>query len=27
LEKAESSCLVSNSLSSERHLTVEVVAG
>ncbi|MEP6546773.1 MAG: OsmC family protein [Gammaproteobacteria bacterium] len=26
LEKAESTCLVSNSLSSERHLTVEVVA-
>jgi organic hydroperoxide reductase OsmC/OhrA len=26
LEKAESSCLVSNSLSSERHLTMEVVA-
>jgi organic hydroperoxide reductase OsmC/OhrA len=24
LEKAESSCLVSNSLSSERHLTLEV---
>ena len=27
LEKAESSCLVANSLSSERHLTVEVVSG
>ena len=27
LEKAEMACLVSNSLSSERHLTVEVVAG
>jgi len=27
LEKAELTCLVSNSLSSERHLTVEVVAG
>ena len=27
LEKAEASCLVSNSLSSERHLTVEVAAG
>lgn len=27
LEKAESSCPVSNSLSSERHLTAEVVAG
>jgi organic hydroperoxide reductase OsmC/OhrA len=27
LEKAESSCLVANSLSSERHLTVEVAAG
>src|ERR1700720_2658070 len=27
LEKAESSCLVANSLSSERHLTMEVVAG
>ena len=26
LEKAESACLVSNSLSSERHLTVEVAA-
>jgi organic hydroperoxide reductase OsmC/OhrA len=26
LEKAESSCLVSNSLISERHLTMEVVA-
>jgi peroxiredoxin-like protein len=26
LEKAETSCLVSNSLSSERHLTVEVTA-
>jgi organic hydroperoxide reductase OsmC/OhrA len=27
LEKAEVSCLVANSLTSERHLTVEVVAG
>jgi organic hydroperoxide reductase OsmC/OhrA len=27
LEKAETSCLVANSLNSERHLTVEVVAG
>jgi organic hydroperoxide reductase OsmC/OhrA len=27
LEKAESTCLVSNSLNSERHLTVEVVTG
>ena len=27
LEKAEMACLVANSLSSERHLTVEVVAG
>jgi organic hydroperoxide reductase OsmC/OhrA len=27
LEKAESSCLVSNSLNSERHLTMEVVTG
>jgi organic hydroperoxide reductase OsmC/OhrA len=27
LEKAEMTCLVANSLSSERHLTVEVVAG
>jgi organic hydroperoxide reductase OsmC/OhrA len=27
LEKAETTCLVSNSLSSERHLTVEVVEG
>jgi organic hydroperoxide reductase OsmC/OhrA len=27
LEKAEATCLVANSLSSERHLTVEVVAG
>jgi organic hydroperoxide reductase OsmC/OhrA len=27
LEKAESTCLVANSLSSERHLTVEVAAG
>jgi organic hydroperoxide reductase OsmC/OhrA len=26
LEKAELACLVANSLSSERHLTVEVVA-
>ena len=26
LEKAEASCLVANSLSSERHLTVEVIA-
>jgi organic hydroperoxide reductase OsmC/OhrA len=26
LEKAELACLVSNSLSSERHLTVEVIA-
>jgi len=27
LEKAESSCLVSNSLNSDRHLTMEVVTG
>jgi organic hydroperoxide reductase OsmC/OhrA len=27
LEKAESSCLVANSLSSERHLTLEVAVG
>ena len=27
LEKAEATCPVSNSLSSERHLTVEVIAG
>ncbi len=27
LEKAEQACLVANSLSSERHLTVEVTAG
>ncbi len=27
LEKAEQTCLVANSLSSERHLTVEVVTG
>ena len=27
LEKAELTCLVANSLSSERHLTVEVAAG
>jgi organic hydroperoxide reductase OsmC/OhrA len=27
LEKAEAACLVSNSLSSERHLTVEVAVG
>jgi organic hydroperoxide reductase OsmC/OhrA len=27
LEKAESTCLVANSLSSERHLTVDVAAG
>jgi peroxiredoxin-like protein len=27
LEKAETSCLVSNSLNSERHLTVEVLVG
>ncbi len=27
LEKAESSCLVANSLSSERHLTLEVTVG
>ena len=27
LEKAESSCLVANSLNSERHLTVEVLTG
>jgi peroxiredoxin-like protein len=27
LEKAEATCLVSNSLTSERHLTVEVVVG
>jgi organic hydroperoxide reductase OsmC/OhrA len=27
LEKAESSCLVSNSLNSERHLTMEVLTG
>ena len=27
LEKAESSCLVANSLNSERHLTAEVVTG
>jgi peroxiredoxin-like protein len=27
LEKAESTCLVANSLSGERHLTAEVVAG
>jgi organic hydroperoxide reductase OsmC/OhrA len=27
LEKAELSCLVSNSLNSERHLTVEVIVG
>ncbi len=27
LEKAESTCLVSNSLSSERHLTMEVLTG
>src|ERR1700730_12616604 len=27
LEKAETSCLVANSLNSERHLTMEVVAG
>ncbi len=27
LEKAEQTCLVANSLSSERHLTVEVAAG
>ena len=27
LEKAEQTCLVANSLNSERHLTVEVVAG
>jgi organic hydroperoxide reductase OsmC/OhrA len=27
LEKAESSCLVANSLNSERHLTIEVIAG
>ena len=26
LEKAEASCLVANSLASERHLTVEVIA-
>jgi organic hydroperoxide reductase OsmC/OhrA len=27
LEKAESTCLVANSLNSERHLTLEVVTG
>ena len=27
LEKAEASCLVANSLSAERHLTAEVIAG
>jgi organic hydroperoxide reductase OsmC/OhrA len=27
LEKAESSCLVANSLNSERHLTMEVLTG
>jgi organic hydroperoxide reductase OsmC/OhrA len=27
LEKAELACLVSNSLNSERHLTVEITAG